>query len=303
MNEKGEGEKKINIQQLKVFAEITRCNTLSEAADKLSLKQPTVSFHLRKLEDEVGEDLLRKKMNRIRLTEAGAALLPYARKITALMEEAETLMKEHRKLGHRKLRIGASYTPATYFLPPLMGAFQVHYPNVLTLLTVKKADAILKLLREYEVDVVIVSLRNEPLEGLNVVSLSEDELKLIMLPSHRLAEKLHLELDDLREEAFLAHEPGSTSRDLSDAWANDVGFHMDIKMELGAIETIKESIKHNLGIGILPYRSVEKEIELGELFMHDLPGYVNQRHICLVYRQEDILSPQVQTFIEFIQNR
>ena len=293
----------MNIQQLKVFTEITRSQSLSGAAEKLCLKQPTVSFHLKKLEEELGVELFRKRLHHIHLTDAGAALLPYARRITALTEEAEVLMKEHRELGRGKLRVGASYTPATYFLPPMLGAFQASFPQVLTLLTVKKADAILKLLREYEVDVVVVSLRDIPLDGLNVIPLVQDELKLIMLPDHRLAKKQVLEIDDLRGEAFLVHEPGSTSRELSDAWARDVGLHLDIRMELGAIETIKESIKYNMGIGILPFRSVQREIDLGELTMHDLPEDENKRHICLVYRQEDNLSYQVRTFIEFIKKK
>lgn len=212
-------------------------------------------------------------------------------------------MKEHREQGRGKLRIGASYTPATYFLPSYMRAFQASFPQVMSLLTVKKAGTTLNLLREYEIDVAVVSLRNVPLDGLHVIPLVPDELKLVMPTDHRLAGMADLEVDDLRGEPFLVHEPGSTSRELSEAWAREVGLQWEVRMELGAIETIKESIKFNMGIGILPRRSVLREIELGELEVRDLPGYVNQRHICLVYRDEDILAYQVRTFIGFMQSQ
>ncbi|MNG33781.1 putative DNA-binding transcriptional regulator [compost metagenome] len=71
-------------------------------------------------------------------------------------------------------------------------------------------------------------------------------------------------------------------------------------MELGAIETIKESVKHGMGVGIVPWRSVMKEVRDGELVARDLPGRVRNRHICLVYRQEDAMAHHVLAFIEYM---
>ncbi|WP_166239757.1 LysR family transcriptional regulator [Paenibacillus turpanensis] len=291
----------MNLQQLKVFATAARSKTLSEAAEALELRQPTVSFHLKKLEEELGIELLRKQGRHVTLTDAGGALVPYARRIAALQEEASELMKEYREQGRGKLRIGASYTPATYFLPHYMGRFQQQFPGAVPLLTVKKAAGILDLLMEYEIDAAVVSLRNEPIEGLEVISLVEDELMLIVPPDHRLAQLEPLTIEDLQTEPFLVHEQGSTSRELSDKWAREAGLRWEIRMELGAIETIKESIKYKMGIGILPRRSVQRETELGELVMRELPGYVNERHICLVYRKEDILAAPVRNFISYLQ--
>ncbi|AJY75090.1 LysR family transcriptional regulator [Paenibacillus beijingensis] len=293
----------MNIQQLRVFVQAVRCSTLTEVAAQLQLKQPTVSFHLKKLEEELGVELFRKQLRYLQLTEAGKELLPYARRIYALMDEAERLMKEHREQGRGLLKIGASYTPATYFMPPYLSDFQVQFPLVTPTLTVKQAGSILTLLTEYEVDVAVVSLPDTVKDGLRLVPLVQDELKLLLPPGHPLSEKESLTIADLSKEPFLVHEHGSTSRELSEDWARENGLAWNIRMELGAIETIKESVKHGIGIGILPLRSVMKEIERGELIMRDLPGRVNRRYICLAYRNEDVMPNQVQNFIRFMKSR
>lgn len=128
----------MNIQQLKVLQEIGSGKTLREAAEKLGLKQPTVSFHLRKLEEELGLELTRKSARKLRPSEAAADLLPYVRRIVALTAEMEERAAEHREGRGGKLRLGASYTPATYFLPPYFAGFQKLHPDVRLLLSVKK---------------------------------------------------------------------------------------------------------------------------------------------------------------------
>lgn len=291
----------MNIQQLRVFAVAAQCRTLTEVAEELQVKQPTVSFHLKKLETDLGVELFYKQPRQLRLTEAGMAMLPYARRITTLVEEAEQLVQEYRTGGRGTLKVGASYTPATYFLPPFLAEFQGCYPNVLPMLTVKKARTTMELLLDFEIDVAIVSLSDGPREGLHVIPLLADELCLVLSPLHPLAAKEQIGLADLRGEPFLVHEYGSTSRELAELWAKENSFRWKIRMELGAIETIKESVKHNMGISILPKRSVLRESRRKELVVRDLPGYANRRYICLVYRQDDIMAHQVRTFIDFVQ--
>lgn len=276
--------------------------SLTDTAAALGLKQPTVTFHMQKLEQAAGVPLFRKQAGRVRLTDAGEALLPYAAKISALLDEAEQLMADYREQGRGRLKIGASYTPATYFLPAYLAEFQMLHPLALPTLTVKQAGDALALLRSYEIDVAVVSLSEEPIPDLNVIPLSEDPLTLALAPFHPLAAG-KLEIADLQGQPFLVHEPGSTSRRLSERWAADNGLNWQIRMELGAIETIKEAVKHGMGIGILPRRSVRREELGGELALRELPGKVSARTICLVYRKDDIPVRQAAAFIAFMRGK
>ncbi len=292
----------MNVQQLHVFMEVGSGRTLAEAAERLGLKQPTVSFHLRKLEEELGVELFRKHSRSLFPTDAAMELLPYAKRIVFLMDEARLAMSERREKGEGRLRLGASYTPATYVLPPYLAAFREFSPKVSQMLVVKQAAGILALLRNYELDVAIVSLPDRPQPRLIVQKLMEDELQLLLSPQHPLAATAELAVGQLEGETFLLHESGSTSRTLADEWAQRVGLSWASVMELGAIETIKEALKCNMGLGVLPGRSVLREVGNGELVMRELPGYRNERYICLVYRDEEQLSPHVRSFIEFIRS-
>lgn len=292
----------MNIQQLKVFIEMCGGRTLAEAADKLGLKQPTVSFHLRNLEEELGVELFRKQSRSLSPSGAAVELLPFARRIVYLTEAARDAMATYGSREGGKLRLGASYTPATYVMPPYIAAYRSLFPDVSLQLTVKQAETVLGMLRDYEVDAGIVSLGTSKVKGLKIVPLLPDELRLLMSPGHSLAMESELTVDRLRRETFLLHEAGSTSRSLSDEWARQIGLQWEHVMELGAIETIKEAIKCNMGIGILPVRSVKREAEAGELIMKELPRYENQRYICLAYRDEEQLSGTVRSFIEFVRH-
>lgn len=290
----------MNVQQLKVFIEMCGGRTLAEAADRLGLRQPTVSFHLRKLEEELGQELFRKLSRSLQPNEASAELLPYAKRIVYLMEEARGAMAAYRDREEGRLRIGASYTPATYVLPFHIANYRKLHDKLNLTLTVKQAETVLSMLRNYEVDAGIVSLGHTSHEGLTVLPLMPDELKLFLSPEHPLSAKQEIGIADLSGETFLLHEVGSTSRTLSDEWAAETGLAWGQVMELGAIETIKESVKRNIGLGLLPIRSAQREVDNGDLVVKDLPDYKNKRYICLVYRNEEQLSAQVRGFIEYI---
>lgn len=291
----------MNTQQLHILQEICDGKTLLEIADKLGLKQPTVSFHLRKLEEALGLELVYKNARKLRPTEAAVELLPYMRRIVSLSLELEGLAKERQKAGGGKLRLGASYTPATYLMPPYFAEFQKRHPHIQLLLAVKKADTVLGMLRNYEIEAAVVSLAEGEEPGLIVKPLLADELKLVMSPAHRLVGRAEpIRIDDLRQETFLLHEPGSTSRRLTDNWAEESGLRFGSAMELGAIETMKEAVKCNIGLAVLPHRSVIRETASGELVQRDLPLYRNRRRICFVCRDEEMLSTNVRLFAEFV---
>ncbi|MBW7456634.1 LysR family transcriptional regulator [Paenibacillus sepulcri] len=288
----------MNIQQLKVFVAAVNYKNLTEVANQLGLKQPTVSFHIKKLEQDTGVELFIKYHRQFRLTNAGEALLPYAERIVTLFERAGQTLADYR--SHRKghIRIGSSYTPATYLLPPLLSSFSQNYPDVSLQLTVKKADLIVDLVKNFELDLGIVS--HTPMEDdqIELRPLMADMLKLILHPQHPLAAKEEITIHDLHGLPFLVHEPGSTSRRLADEWAAENGMKLAVSMELGAIEPIKEGVRCGIGIGILPQRSVLKEVERGELVMKGLPNYINHRFICLAIRKEMELPAVVSRLVD-----
>lgn len=289
----------MNIQQLRVIVELSKGKSLIEIGEALEITQPTVSFHIRKLEEEVGFPLFVKEKRNLTLNQACLVLVPYAKQILALLDEARHKMELVHDIEQPRLRITASHTPAAYYLPPYLRQFQQAHPDIEVSLSVCKARKSIQLLRDRQADLAIISLNSFTVEGLNIHPIKEDKLLLTYAPTNRLASLPEITMEDLEKETFLLHEEGSTSRMVTNDWVKQTGLNMYNKMEFSSHEAIKEGVKCDMGIGILPELGIRRELDAGELLSIPLPRYEYRRCICLAYRNEEHMSEQINTFIWF----
>lgn len=287
----------MNIQQLKVVVELSKGKSLIEIGEALEITQPTVSFHIRKLEEEAGVPLFVKEKRSLTLNKAGQALVPYAQQILSLMDEAKQKMAHAYDMEQPRLRITASHTPAAYYLPPYVRQFQQQHPSIDLSISVNKARKSIQMLKERQADLAILSLNSFAVEGLNIHPIKEDKLLLAYSPTSRLAALSEITLEELSKENFLLHEEGSTSRTVTDDWVKQTGLRLSHTMEFSSHEAIKEGVKCDMGIGILPELGIRRELDSGELLAIPLPQYEYRRCICLAYRNDDQLSEQVNSFI------
>ena len=289
----------MNIQQLKVIVELAKGKSLIEIGESLNITQPTVSFHIKKLEEELAIPLYKKEKRSLVLSKACLELVPYAEKILSLMDEAKTRMQAVHDLEQPTLKISASYTPATYYLPPYINQFKKEHPNIDVSISINQARTAIQQLKEHRIDLAIISLQHFTVEGLNIHPLVEDKLLLTFSAKSRLGSLAEVTIEDIEDEMFLLHEEGSTSRMVTNEWSKQNRLEMKNRNELGSIEKIKKHVILGEGIGILPEKSIEEELKSGELKAMPLPGYDYRRCICLAYRNEEYVSPQVNDFIWF----
>lgn len=293
----------MNLQQLKILVLLAKHKKLTTVAELMNIKQPTVTFHMKKLEDAAGIPLFEQHYKHVLLTDAGEALFHYASRIVAWAEEAEQVLTDYRHFKKGTVIIGASNTPATYLLPPLLGHMQKAYPLVQIFLQVRNSPQILDMLNKFEIDFGIIAEYEVDQPDLIATPLADDEMGLVMHPGHRLAKHEQISLKDLRNERFILREKGSASRRMSEEWALANEFQFQISMELGATETIKQSIMSELGISILSRLAVAREVADGKLVFRKIPPPVLSRHLYLVYNRNRFLTPIVQDFIAFFQRQ
>lgn len=130
----------MNLLKLEIVVLIKKYKKLTIVAEKLGVKQPTITFHIKSLEEELGVSLFELHSGRYFLTEAGEALHHYACKIDALMKEARRVTQEFKDFHKGAITIGASYVPATYLLPEIVYRFQCEFPNIKITLMVKNSS-------------------------------------------------------------------------------------------------------------------------------------------------------------------
>lgn len=287
----------MNLQQLKVFVLAVELQKLYLVAQKLEITQPTVTFHLNKLQEDMAVSLFHtKSYHVIKLTEAGKAFYHYASQIVHLSSEAGTLMEEYAGAAAGKLTIGSTHTPATYLLPPLLSRLKRQLPGVYVQLDVRPAPFILDKIKRYELDIGIISQTGIADPELIAYPLMRDDLVLIFHPGHHLASVQKLEAWQLSQYPFISHEAGSISRALIDRWAESNGVQLDATMEISGSEALKAAVRCGIGFGMIAEASIQGELEEGKLTARPIPNWSDRRSIYAVRHRNKLVNPALRGF-------
>lgn len=298
------GAKRMNLQQLRVFVHAVQLQKLYLVADKLGITQPTVTFHLNKLQEDVGVALFHtKSYHVIRLTDAGQALYHYALQISNMSSEIASLMEEYRDVQVGRLSIGSTHTPATYMLPPYLAELKNKYPRLSIMLDVKPAPHIIEKIKRFELDVGIMSQTKVDDPELVSEMLVKDDLVIVLYPDHPLERVKSLTPDRLAQHPFVSHEAGSISRKLIDQWMERHGLSLDISIEVSGSEALKAAVVHRIGFAIASETSVQPDVREGKLTIRPIPGWASDRYIYAVRHKNKLVTPAVQMFWRSLTSR
>lgn len=254
-------------RRLQVFHAVAQQLSFTKAADILHMTQPAVTFQVRQLEEHFGARLFDRTHNKIRLTEAGNRAYQYAERIFGLYEEMESAVRELTGEVSGILKIGASTTLAEYFLPTILGRFKKSFPEVQIRLKESNTDGVANLVDTNIVDLGIVEAYIDS-KNYMIQKCGEQEMVLAVAPSHPLAKRESVKAEDLGEHPWICREEGSATRQILLDFLerhNMTYGELDVVMELGSPESIKGAIAAGLGMSIMTYGTVKKELKLGTL--------------------------------------
>ena len=290
----------MELSELEVLIRLAQEGSFSRAAESLHRSQPAVSQAIRRLEDEVGTQLLDRTSRKVVLTAAGASLLEYARRMVQLREDAQRTLDELRDFKRGVLRLAANESVGNYLLPPLLKTYRSTFPSVKIEVQQCPSNGIASLLVG-EQDVNFGFLSFTPVQH-DLVSrlLFRDELVLVVYPGHPLARSRSVTLPQLAREKFVAHLAKTPSRNrLVDLFARE-GVPLGIVMELSSLETVKDFVKDGEGIAILPRMCCARELAAGELCSPQVRGMAIGRDIRVVYPRNRTQSPAAAAFLALL---
>jgi DNA-binding transcriptional LysR family regulator len=254
----------LNLHHLRVFARVAESGGFTRAAESLRLSQPAVSKAVRELELQTGVPLFERAGRVTRLTAAGESLFARARELFAVEQSAEEELRALRGLNGGVLRVGASTTVATYLLFPYLARFRAANPRVELRVSSANTRAIARALLERRLDVALVEgpVQHPKIE---VVSWREDELVVIVPPSHRLATKRSIHLRELAGAPLIVREPGSGTRKVAERAlaAHDVS--PQVTLQLGSTEAIKQAVAAGLGLAFVSRFAVDEQVKLARI--------------------------------------
>lgn len=285
----------LNLQALRVFVAVAESGGFSRAAARLRLSQPAVSKAVATLEREVGVPLLERGARGVALTESGAGLLERARELFAVERAAEEELRARRGLAGGVLRVGASTTVATYFLPPLLAAFHAAHPAVSLRVASANTRDIARRLLQRRLDVALVEGPvNEP--RIAVIPWREDELVAIAAPTHPLARRRSVHATDLMDEPVIMRERGSGTRVVVESALAARGLAPRVALVLGSTEAIKQSVAGGLGISFVSREAVADQVALGRVVVVRVPDLVIRRPLTELRLRDRAVSPGARAF-------
>lgn len=292
----------MDLWRLHIFCKVVELRSFSKAANTVYLSQPTVSSHIKDLEDHFECKLIDRLGREVAPTKAGQLLYGYAVKMIALKEDIEKALAEFQGKIKGHLTIGGSTIPGGYILPPLLGRFKQACPEVTVTLIERDTAEIIRDTIDGRVELGIVGAEAREAQ-LAQQKIMDDEMFVIVPAGHRWAARGAVAVEDLVAEPFIMREPGSGTRksieqvlDKSGHWLGQ----LNVVAEMGSPEAIRQAIKAGMGISILSEYAVADDLTAGSLRKVGIKGFPFQRAFYLIMHKHRTRSPLCRAFVKFL---
>ena len=289
----------MELNELQVLQAVAAERSFSRAATRLHRTQPAVSQAIRRLEDELGERLFDRSSKGGRLTEAGTILLDYAERLTRLKDAAEGAVRELQELRRGRVVIGVNEA-AVHVLLPIVVQFRETYPHAQVEMRRVQSRQIPSEVLNRSLDFGLVTF--PPGErGLLSVPLGVDELVMLTHPTHPLARRRQVKMEEFGRQTIIAHNDPSPRRERVLRLFEQKHAPINIQMSLPSLDGIKRAVEMNLGVALLPRRCALSEIARKQLAAVRVPQLRVPRSLRLLYRQTGESSHAANAFLEAAQ--
>ena len=288
----------MDFKQLRSFVAVADCGSFTQAAAQLYTSQPTVSAHIRQLEEELQQRLFLRTTKSLSITPHGRELYDYAVQVLSLQDR---LLAGWRQ-GEHVVSLGVSTIPSAYLLPDLLARFSVLHPDISFDIHQSDSSGVLRALRTGRFDLGLTGM-TAPDEDLVFTPLYQDTMVLIApnTPEFSAAKAQNMPLAALlQSHPLLLREEGSGSQRSADDFLRAAGLKTDalhVAARLNDQESIKNLVAAGLGLAIVSAVSVARERDRGDLLLFPLADAA--RSFYIVTRRHDFLSPAARQFFDF----
>jgi LysR family transcriptional regulator, low CO2-responsive transcriptional regulator len=295
----------LDLYKLEIFYWVAELRSFSQAAELLSLRQPTISAHVQELEKSLGGKLLYRVRGRVSLTPLGRMLLERAKNLLEFKRETIAALEQFQGTLSGELWVGGSNIPGQYLLPPKLGAFVTKYPGVKPILRIGDSAGIVEDVLDGKVELGFVGFKRDDAR-LSFETLWNDEMVLAVPQDHPWSRRHSVRMSDLRGEKFISREGGSGTlgsfRQLLAKHRQSPDELLNIAMELGSTEAVKEALMAGFGISILSRISIRRELKEGSIVEVPIRGLSLKRDFYKVFHKRRPLHPIAQAFRHFLKS-
>lgn len=286
---------KYSLRQLEIFVAISRTDSVSRAAEALSLSQSATSTALSELERQFDLQLFDRVGKSLRINETGQQLLPRAVELLDRAKEIENLLQGHAGFGY--MRIGATLTVGNYLATILVARFLQEHPESRIQLQVHNTSTIVQQIANHELDLGLIEGDcNHP--DIEVQPWIADELVVFSPPSHPLASQRKVSLEQLLQEDWILREKGSGTRETFDRAFHSHHSELKIRLELEHTEAIKRAVESGLGIGCISRLALKDAFRRGSLVPISTPSLDLSRFFYFLWHKQKYQTTGIREFLD-----
>jgi len=288
----------MHLQDLQTFATVAEERSFSVAARKLHRTQPAISQAVRRLEDELGDRLFDRSSRNGALTAAGVLLLEHATRLLKMALTASEAVKALHEVRRGRVAIGANEA-AVHSLLPFVRAFAAQHPDVAVEVRRVASRRMAGELLDRSLDFGVMTFLPQE-AGLQAITLARDELVLLTHPSHPLASRKRVSLEEVGRQVVIAHNDPSPARERVLRLYERKHAAINIQISLPSLDGIKRAVELGVGVAVLPRRCALTEIERGDLVAVKVPGLSGKQVVRFVFRKAGDLSHAAAAFLQLV---
>ncbi|MBQ0850480.1 LysR family transcriptional regulator [Streptomyces sp. NPDC057621] len=291
----------MELRQLEYFVAVVEEASFTKAAARLHVAQPGVSAQIRRLERKLGQELLDRSGRLVRVTEVGAAVLPYARAALAAITDTRLVVDELTGLVRGHVAVGMVPSCGGFSLPALLAGFHEEHPSVEITLSEANSEELVHSLRAGRLDAAFIALSGGDVPvGLATHVMVDEPLVATVSPGDPLATRGTITLDDIRDRALISLPPGTGMRKSLDAACAEAGLTPRISFEAGNPGILAELASRGLGVAILPQSLVRSHPARLCAIPFSYPELRGQ--VALGWRVDGPVSPAARAFVDRVRS-
>ncbi|MDD7391899.1 LysR family transcriptional regulator [Fusobacterium gastrosuis] len=282
----------MDLHYLEIFYEVAKEKSFTRAAEKLFINQSAVSIQVKKFEEILGTKLFDRSSKKIKLTYTGESLYKMAEEIFEKVKRTEKEISKVIQMGKAKINIGASPVIAEPLLPRLMKEFSEVHDEIEYDITVSSKDLLLKLLKEGELDLIIIDNEHIIDDNLEIINLEKGPYVLI-------STKTYDDIRDIEKDPIITRKNIPNNNKAIEVIEEKYGISFKSKIIVrGNLEVIKGMVREGIASVILPYYAVHKEIKENKFKIIQKITEVKDGYEIVVTKDKRELE-QINKFIDF----
>jgi LysR family hydrogen peroxide-inducible transcriptional activator len=280
----------VNLRSLEYLVALADHHHFGRAAEAVFVSQPTLSSQIKKLEQELGVELVERGTRGVMLTEPGERIVARAR---AMLVEADSIraiasLSTDPEAG--SLRLGVFPTLGPYLLPHVMPGIRARFPRLELLLVEEKSEVLVAQLRDGRLDAALLAMPNAA-PGLHEAALFDEQFLLAVPSGHQLADAQHVATSALAGESLLLLDEGHCLREQALSVCHMAGAGERLGFRATSLETLRQMVASGTGVTLLPRLAVSPPVPASpDIVLVDLDSPAPSRRIALYWRTSSVYA-------------